>query len=58
MSKMTGGTAKIVNRKPTPASQRRPTAIQEFRMVLPAAAFAVLIVCSLPRLERMVKWRL
>jgi hypothetical protein len=55
---MTGGTAKIVNRKPTPASQRRPTAIQEFRMVLPAAAFAVLIVCSLPRRERMVKWRL
>jgi hypothetical protein len=55
---MTGGTARIVNRKPTPASQRRPTAIHESRMVLPAAAFAVLIVSPLPGRERIVKWRL
>jgi hypothetical protein len=41
---MTGGTARMVNRKPTPASQSRPTATQKSRMVLPDAAFAVLVV--------------
>src|SRR5262245_24413715 len=35
MSKMTGGTARIVSRRPTPASQSRLTAIQNSRMRAP-----------------------
>src|SRR4030081_397027 len=34
MSRMTGGTARMVNRKPTPASQSRPNATQKSRMLL------------------------
>src|SRR5262245_51353254 len=42
MSKMTGGTARMLSRRPTPASQSRPAATQNSRMALPPAAlFAV-----------------
>src|SRR6266540_1033905 len=51
MSKMTGGTARMLSRRPTPASQSRPAATQNSRMALPAAASAVLIPCS-SRCER------
>src|SRR5262245_25128437 len=44
MSAMTGGTARTVSRRFTPASHSRLPAIQISRMALPAAAFAVL--CS------------
>src|SRR5215831_980134 len=48
IDKMTGGTARMLSRRPTPASQSRPAATQNSRMALPAAAFAVLlrIPCS------------
>src|SRR5262249_13862574 len=44
IDKMTGGTARMLSRRPTPASQSRPAATQNSRMALPAAASAVL--CS------------
>src|SRR6266498_4692674 len=39
MSAMTGGTARMLSRRATPASQSRLPAIQTSRMALPAAAF-------------------
>src|SRR5262249_47821483 len=39
MSKMTGGTARMLSRRPTPASQSRLAATQNSCMALPAAAF-------------------
>src|SRR5215831_10969668 len=43
MSKMTGGTARMLSRRPTPASQSRPAATQNSRMALPAAASFALV---------------
>src|SRR6266481_7722058 len=43
MSKITGGTARMFSRRPTPASQSRPAATQNSRMALPAAAFFALV---------------
>src|SRR5215475_751480 len=46
IDKITGGTARMLSRRPTPASQSRPVATQNSRMALPAAASAVLVPCS------------
>src|SRR5262249_6996487 len=43
MSKMTGGTARMLSRRPTPASQSRPAATQNSRMALPAATYSALV---------------
>src|SRR5262249_33189062 len=43
MSKMTGGTARMLSRRPTPASQSKPVATQNSRMALPAAASFALV---------------
>src|SRR6476660_6370455 len=44
---MTGGTARMLSRRPTPASQSKPAATQNSRITLPAvASFAVLVPCS------------
>src|SRR5262249_55872734 len=44
IDKIIGGTAKMLSRRPTPASQSKPVATQNSRMALPAAAsFAVLV---------------
>src|SRR5215470_16091202 len=43
IDKITGGTARMLNRRPTPASQSRPVATQNSRMALPAAAFFALV---------------
>src|SRR6516225_10607347 len=47
IDKITGGTASMLSRRPTPASQSRPVATQNSRLALPAAAsLAVLVPCS------------
>src|SRR5262249_26857697 len=43
IGKMTGGTARMLSRRPTPASQSRPVATQNSRITLPAAAFFALV---------------
>src|SRR5215831_9744487 len=43
MSKMTGGTARMLSRRPTPASQSKLTATQNSRMALPAATYSALV---------------
>src|SRR5262249_1057655 len=40
---MTGGTARMLSRRPTPASQSKPAATQNSRITLPAAAFFALV---------------
>src|SRR5262249_55464549 len=41
--KITGGTARMLSRRPTPASQSKPTATQNSRMALPAATYSALV---------------
>src|SRR5260370_4358096 len=51
MSAMTGGTARTLSRRLTPASHSRLPAIQIFRMALPAAAFFQRIMRGQKRVE-------
>src|SRR5262249_25369488 len=43
IDKITGGTARMLSRRPTPASQSKPAATQNSRITLPAAAFFALV---------------
>src|SRR5262249_2973363 len=56
IDKITGGTAKMLSRRPTPASQSRPAATQNSRITLPAAVFLQRVMRGLdPRIHRLCK---